>query len=155
MNAINDTIASVTDALRNTIEKHQRIALMYSGGLESSLLLHLARPWRDNVRVYHVRTDSALPHMVSFVDHVLAEWDYRIVTVDVAASFRDFGIPAYDHAPGKHVQGVTEASIYERRPFITFWPACCSKNRNIPCWEAIISDGTKARAHGTRKRFRR
>jgi asparagine synthetase B (glutamine-hydrolysing) len=49
-------LAAVVRMFEDAVSRHQRVALLYSGGLESSLLLHLAEPWRDNVTVYNMRT---------------------------------------------------------------------------------------------------
>lgn len=142
-------IASVEDALADAAVHHNRIALLYSGGLESSLLLHLAEAWQDRTTVYIVRTGTEFPHMVAHTDRALDGWDHRIIESDVVASFRERGIPA-NAVPIEHAPAF--APVFGRRllPAIVEWPMCCAENRNFPGYRAIVGDGMPVAFHGQR-----
>jgi len=132
-----DWLRTVEHAIGETAERHGRIALLYSGGIESGLLLHLAEPWRDSITVYTVRTGAEFQHMVSFVDRKLTGWDHRVITVDLRRSFNEMGLPA-SVVPIEHMQGIgSTMHITERLPRITPWPLCCARNRWQPGCEAI------------------
>jgi 3'-phosphoadenosine 5'-phosphosulfate sulfotransferase (PAPS reductase)/FAD synthetase len=136
--------------IADAVEKHGRVALLYSGGLESSLLLHLVAPWRDRITVYSVRTGAEFPHMVAFVDRKLQGWDHRVVRVDLGASFGDLGLPA-SAVPIEHVPGIASTlNIDERLPRIVPWTFCCVRNRWQPGCEAIKADGMMGVIHGQR-----
>jgi 3'-phosphoadenosine 5'-phosphosulfate sulfotransferase (PAPS reductase)/FAD synthetase len=147
---------AITAIMRNHQDREafsggtSRIALLYSGGIESSLLLHLLQPWRSSVVVYTVRTGAEFPHMVEFIDRKLSDWEHHVIRVDLAASFRDLGLPA-SAVPIEHMQGVgDQMNITERSPRIVPWPFCCSRNRNAPGYEAIAEDGLRDVIHGQR-----
>jgi 3'-phosphoadenosine 5'-phosphosulfate sulfotransferase (PAPS reductase)/FAD synthetase len=63
--------AAVETTIADAVGKHQRVALLYSGDIESALLLRLAEPWRQHITVYTVRTGAEFPHMVEFIDRHL------------------------------------------------------------------------------------
>jgi 3'-phosphoadenosine 5'-phosphosulfate sulfotransferase (PAPS reductase)/FAD synthetase len=140
----------ISAVLADTVQRHQRVALLYSGGIESSLLLRLAEPWRSQVTVYTVRTGAEFPHMVAFIDRMLKGWDHRVIRSDVVASFGQFGIPS-SVLPIEHTEGIAAVlNINERLPRIVPWPLCCRRNRWLPGCEAIKADGINALIHGQR-----
>jgi 3'-phosphoadenosine 5'-phosphosulfate sulfotransferase (PAPS reductase)/FAD synthetase len=143
-------LSGVESTIAETVAKHERVALLYSGGIESSLLLHLAVPWRDKITLYTVRTGAEFPHMVDFVDRKLSGWDHRVVRVDLGASFAELGIPA-SAVPIENMKGIGGMlNINERLPHIVPWPLCCVRNRWQPGCEAIKADGLSIAIHGQR-----
>jgi 3'-phosphoadenosine 5'-phosphosulfate sulfotransferase (PAPS reductase)/FAD synthetase len=141
---------TIADALESAAGRHRHVALLFSGGMESSLLLHSAKPWRSQIRVYTVRTGAEFPHMIAFIDRMLEGWDHRVVTGDLVASFHEFGIPA-SAVPIEHMQGIAKTlSMDERLPRIVPWPLCCARNRSQPWCEAIKTDGVDVAVHGQR-----
>jgi 3'-phosphoadenosine 5'-phosphosulfate sulfotransferase (PAPS reductase)/FAD synthetase len=145
-------IQEISKVIEKVVERteHGRTALLYSGGIESSLLLHLMEPWRSKTTVYIVRTGAEFPHMVEFQDRKLRDWDHHIIKADLGASFRELGIPA-SVVPVEHMQGVSEQmNIIERAPRIVPWMFCCVRNRCVPGYEAIAEDGIVNVIHGQR-----
>jgi 3'-phosphoadenosine 5'-phosphosulfate sulfotransferase (PAPS reductase)/FAD synthetase len=65
-------LAHAESMIADAVAKHSRVALLYSGGIESALLLRLIEPWRQQITVYTVRTGAEFPHMVAFMDRKLA-----------------------------------------------------------------------------------
>jgi 3'-phosphoadenosine 5'-phosphosulfate sulfotransferase (PAPS reductase)/FAD synthetase len=142
--------SSISEMLADVVRRHKHAALLYSGGIESSLLLHLAKPWRSQVTVYTVRTGAEFPHMVAFIDRMLKGWDHRMITTDLVTSFDQLGLPA-SVVPIEHMQGIAATlSCDERLPRIVPWTFCCARNRCPPGCEAIKADGIGAVIHGQR-----
>ena len=140
----------ISAILEDTVSRHQRAALLYSGGIESTLLLRLAEPWRSHITVYTVRTGAEFPHMITFIDRMLSGWDHRVIRSDVSASFGQFGIPA-SVLPIEHTEGIAATlNSNERLPLIVPWPLCCIRNRFVPGCEAIKADGIGGVIHGQR-----
>lgn len=140
----------ITARIADAVRHHERVALLYSGGIESSLLLRLAEPWRSRVTVYTVRTGTEFPHMVAFIDRKLEGWDHHVIPVDLVASFDQLGLPA-SVVPIEHVQGLAETvGVDERLPRILPWTLCCARNRSQPGYEAIKADGVHVVLHGQR-----
>jgi 3'-phosphoadenosine 5'-phosphosulfate sulfotransferase (PAPS reductase)/FAD synthetase len=148
--ASNSSATEISNTLAETVRTHQRVALLFSGGLESSLLLRLAEPWRSQITVYTVRTGAEFPHMVAFIDHMLKGWDHRVITTDLVASFHQLGLPA-SVVPIEHIQGIAATlKMDELLPRIVPWTVCCARNRWQPGNEAIKRDGIGAVIHGQR-----
>jgi 3'-phosphoadenosine 5'-phosphosulfate sulfotransferase (PAPS reductase)/FAD synthetase len=142
--------AAVETTIADAVRKNQRVALLYSGDSESSLLLRLAEPWRQHVTVYTVRTGAEFPHMVAFMDRKLEGWRNRVITRDLKASFVELGLPS-SVLPIEHTQGVSqEMSINERLPRIVPWNFCCSRNRSLFDWDAFRRDGIGVVVSGQR-----
>lgn len=143
-------IASVETTIADAVGKHQRVALLYSGDIESSLLLRLAEPWRQHITVYNMRTGAEFPHMVAFMDRQLEGWEHRVITRDLKASFVELGIPS-SVLPIEHTQGIShEMKINERLPRIVPWPLCCSRNRSLFDWDAFRRDRIEVVVSGQR-----
>lgn len=47
--------------------RHNRVALMYSGGKDSDVLLDLFRPFLDGITVYHGDAGDLLPEVAEHV----------------------------------------------------------------------------------------
>lgn len=117
----------------------RRIGLLYSGGLESSLLLKLLEPHRDHVSVFTVRTGEEFPHMVSFIDRMISGWDHHVIKRDLRASLVELGLPAsvlpIEHTPAF----AAHMNAKERLPRIVPWTLCCSQNRSPFDWALFHS----------------
>jgi 3'-phosphoadenosine 5'-phosphosulfate sulfotransferase (PAPS reductase)/FAD synthetase len=144
-----DWLSAAEQTIAQAVDSTEHTALLYSGGVESSLLLHLADPWRDRMTIYTVRTGAEFPHMVAFMDRKLKDWDHRVITADLVASFEQLGLPA-SVVPIEHTPVTGMLNINERRPRIVPWAFCCSRNRWQPGCEAIKRGGIGAVIHGQR-----
>ncbi|MFM0170609.1 phosphoadenosine phosphosulfate reductase family protein [Paraburkholderia sediminicola] len=58
--------------MHNTITKHERIALQFSGGKDSLAMLHLMRKHWDRMTVYWVNPGDAFPETIALVESVRA-----------------------------------------------------------------------------------
>jgi 3'-phosphoadenosine 5'-phosphosulfate sulfotransferase (PAPS reductase)/FAD synthetase len=99
-------LAAAARVFEDAVSRHQRVDLLYSGGLESSLLLHLSEPWRDHVTIYNMRTGAEFPHMIDFMDRKLAGWDHKVVTSDLKAFIEQEGIPS-SVVPVEHIPSIS------------------------------------------------
>lgn len=145
-----DWLVKATSVIEKAIKAESRVALFFSGGAESLMLLHLLEPWRHKVTVYTVRTGAEFPHMVEFIDRKLEGWDKRVVAADLHKSFRELGVPA-SAVPIEHLQGISGMIGGEDRlPRIAPWPFCCVRNRWLPGCEAVKADGFNIAVHGQR-----
>lgn len=149
MKPVENCSNNVGDVFEKISSEQDRVALLYSSGLESSLLLHIAEPWRDRIVVYTVRTGAEFPHMRSFIDRALAGWDHRIVEGDVKTSIRKRGIPA-NVVPIEHAPAFAATFGQISTPPIVDWVTCCAENRSLPAYRAVLADGLAVAFHGQR-----
>jgi sulfate adenylyltransferase subunit 2 len=98
---------------REVIAQFERPALLFSGGKDSILMLHLAvkafRPARVPFPVVHIDTGHNFPEVISFRDRRVAELGLRLVVGSVQASI-DAGRVGEESGPGasrNRLQSVT------------------------------------------------
>jgi 3'-phosphoadenosine 5'-phosphosulfate sulfotransferase (PAPS reductase)/FAD synthetase len=144
-------IAAATKKLAAALDGQERLALLYSGGLESNLLLALARPWKERVTVFTAMTGEEFPHMLSFIQEALNGWDRKIIRTSVSEFFANVGLPA-NVMPIEHQPGLQEFFGAVREPRIVAWVECCIRNRNEPVWRAIKESGIVSAAIGQREK---
>lgn len=130
--------------------RHERIALSFSGGKDSTVALWLLREagLLGRVTVYHLDTGDLFPEMVAHVE-ALQAWCPRFVHVrsDAKAWAAENGepsdlVPYTSHEIGRAVgAGSRIASRYD----------CCSANLMRPIYDRIRQDGNTLVIRGTRR----
>ncbi|WP_446665524.1 sulfate adenylyltransferase subunit CysD [Flexivirga sp. B27] len=79
--------AESIEIIREVIAEFDRPALLFSGGKDSAVLLHLARkaiwPAPLPITLLHVDTGHNLPEVIEFRDRVVAEGGHRLVVAAV------------------------------------------------------------------------
>ncbi|RNI23037.1 sulfate adenylyltransferase subunit CysD [Flexivirga caeni] len=79
--------AESIEIIREVIAEFDRPALLFSGGKDSAVLLHLARkaiwPAPLPIALLHVDTGHNLPEVIDFRDRVVAEGNHRLVVASV------------------------------------------------------------------------
>lgn len=79
--------AESIEIIREVIAEFDRPALLFSGGKDSAVLLHLARkairPAPLPITLLHVDTGHNLPEVLDFRDRVVAEGGHRLVVAEV------------------------------------------------------------------------
>ncbi|HWC23101.1 MAG TPA: sulfate adenylyltransferase subunit CysD [Flexivirga sp.] len=79
--------AESIEIIREVIAEFDRPALLFSGGKDSAVLLHLARkairPAPLPITLLHVDTGHNLPEVLEFRDRVVAEGGHRLVVAEV------------------------------------------------------------------------
>ncbi|MDE9367641.1 sulfate adenylyltransferase subunit 2 [Luteipulveratus sp. YIM 133132] len=80
--ALADLEAEAIEIIREVVAEFDRPALLFSGGKDSAVLLHLARkavwPAPLPITLLHVDTGHNLPEVLSFRDQVVADGNLRI-----------------------------------------------------------------------------
>ena len=110
--------------------KHPRAALEFSGGKDSTALLHLARPHLDKITVFFGDTGGVYPHVKDFVMRTCRELGAELVTVQPHMHVLDYhkekGLPV-DVLP---LDACSDFSGFkgEARPGtrLQAWTSCCS-----------------------------
>jgi len=95
--------AEAVHVLRETAAEVARPVLLFSGGKDSLVLVHLAlkafRPGRLPFPLMHVDTGHNFPEVIAFRDELVQRLDERLVVASVQASI-DAGRATEQHGPG-------------------------------------------------------
>jgi 3'-phosphoadenosine 5'-phosphosulfate sulfotransferase (PAPS reductase)/FAD synthetase len=82
----------------STGAQHERVALQFSGGKDSTALLYLARPWLDRITVIFAESGATFPHVVEHIERTCAKLGARLEIVrppaDVFAFTAEHGLPS-------------------------------------------------------------
>jgi 3'-phosphoadenosine 5'-phosphosulfate sulfotransferase (PAPS reductase)/FAD synthetase len=128
--------------------RHNRVALMYSGGKDSDVLLSLFAPFLEGITVYHGDAGDLLPEVAKHVAEVAAavphfkrvESDAR-AWISANATPSDL-VPADMTPMGRKVKG-------GRRNVVTLYE-CCNANRWQPWTARLLADGITLAIYGQR-----
>lgn len=122
-----------------TIDRHERIALQFSGGKDSLACLYLMRPYWDRLTVYWLNTGAAYPETVSLAKQV-SEMVPRFVEIAgrQPQAIEQFGFPT-DILP---VSGTPMGVIGSGGgvPMQDRY-SCCLRSIMLPLHERMIEDG--------------
>lgn len=131
------------------LDRHQKIALSFSGGKDSLACVYLLRDRLDDITLYHVDTGDLLPEMRESVSRVesLAPHFVRIDT-DVARWIAQWGLPSdlVPHSSHSIGQAMGES---ERR--LTSRYDCCYQNLMWPLFARVHADGNTLLIRGTKR----
>lgn len=125
--------------MKDIIERHERIALQFSGGRDSIACLYLMRPYWERLTVYWLDTGAAFPETVSLVKHVRGFVpNFVRINGRQPQVIADFGIPS-DIVPvsatpigiGGSGHGVPMQDRY----------SCCYRSIMLPLHERMVEDG--------------
>ncbi|KYH42868.1 sulfate adenylyltransferase subunit CysD [Branchiibius sp. NY16-3462-2] len=85
--ALRELEAESIQIIREVIAEFDRPALLFSGGKDSAVLLHLARkavaPAPLPITLLHIDTGHNLPEVIAFRDQVVADGEHRLVVANV------------------------------------------------------------------------
>lgn len=120
-------------AIASAIDRHQRAALLFSGGKDSMVLAHLAEPFRDRLVLLWVNTQGHLPHMVEHVRKYGETFQLVELASNYAERFIESGLPSL-------IVPMERAAAWQslqfkpdtERPLIADWLSCCSALRWRP-----------------------
>lgn len=141
--------AAIVQAAQAMLASHQHVAMGYSGGAESGLLLHLLRPLRGMLSVVWVNP-GALPHEAEHVRQAVEGWP-RFVEIgsDREAAWREQGLPTF-LLPLAHAPALAGDGPRPSRPLTTYH-ACCVAVRNAPLDRWAAANGVSLIIHGQRR----
>lgn len=130
------------------LDRHERIALAFSGGKDSLAVTHLLRPHWDRITFYHVDAGDLLPEVRDIVD------DYermvpRFVRIksDARAFMQQFGLPS-DLVP--HTATPVGIAIGGELGLVGRYD-CCGHNLWMPMHTRMMADGIKLVIRGTKR----
>lgn len=139
----------MTPNLSDYFMRHEGIALMLSGGKDSTTTLMLCRPWWDQITVYWSNPGAALPETIDRMARIKAMVpNFVEVRGDVMADIQQSGWPA-DIVPhsmtaiGRMTSGVDGIIVRDRF-------ACCYRNLMLPAYQQAVADGCTLIVRGER-----
>jgi sulfate adenylyltransferase subunit 2 len=110
---LDDLVDEAVTIIREVASECERPVLLFSGGKDSAVLLHLAlaafAPARLPFPVMHVDTGHNFPEVLAYRDDLLANWNVELIVASVQASI-DAGRVVEDTGPGasrNRLQSVT------------------------------------------------
>lgn len=126
------------DIIKSTIERHERIALQFSGGKDSLACLYLIRPFLDKVTVYWLNTGDTFPETLATMKKVrkIAP-NFIEVSGNVLAVQKEFGIPS-DIVPASGT--LIGRMVGHETPLIQDRYSCCLLSSIKPMHERMIAD---------------
>jgi 3'-phosphoadenosine 5'-phosphosulfate sulfotransferase (PAPS reductase)/FAD synthetase len=130
------------------LERHEKIALGFSGGKDSLAVVYLLQPYLDRLAIYHLDTGDLLPEVMDVVDHVRGfAPNFITVRSDVMAWQAANGLPT-DLLPfGSHPVG--RAIGHEAARLVGRYD-CCYSNLMLPLYQRVVSDGNTLLIRGTK-----
>ena len=135
--------------MKKIIEKHEKIAFMFSGGKDSLACLFLLRPFLDKITVIWVNTGDAFPETVKIIkDHTYELLNFIEVKTDVKKFKESFGMPT-DLVPIKNSQVGKMAVVKSDIKLINGYE-CCLHNLWIPAMKAANDIGATLIIRGQR-----
>lgn len=133
----------------SVLDRHEKIALQFSGGKDSLAVLYKLRQHLDRITVYHLDTGDQFPETRQIVEAMkLVAPHFKTVQSNVHAWIAAHGLPS-DLVP------TTCSPLGTRMGFgaaaMTDRFTCCWQNVMKPMHEAMIADGITLVIRGTKK----
>ncbi len=129
------------------LERHERAALLFSGGKDSLAVAHLLRPFWDRITLYHVDAGDLLPEVRAVVDEVAALVPrFERIRTDSAAWTRRIAEPS-DLIP---MTASAIGVIVGGRPLVDRY-TCCWHNIMKPAHDRVLADGIGLVIRGTKR----
>ncbi|WP_232474688.1 phosphoadenosine phosphosulfate reductase family protein [Neoroseomonas rubea] len=139
---------AITAAMAAHLSEHDRVALSYSGGAESGLLLHLFRPFRDRFVALWVNP-GALPHEAEHVRRQAAGGPFVELLSDREAAWRQYGLPSL--LPPSRLLGLPWDDAPPTGQRIAPNQICCAMVRSQPAHDWLGANAFTLHVHGQRR----
>jgi 3'-phosphoadenosine 5'-phosphosulfate sulfotransferase (PAPS reductase)/FAD synthetase len=130
------------------LDRHEKIALMASGGKDSLACVYLLRDYLHKIMVYHVDTGDLLPEMRASA-HRIAEMvpNFTRIETNVEGWINTHGLPTdlmpFSAHPIGHLMGQARTRLVPRYD-------CCWSNLMHPAMARTIEDGNTLLIRGTK-----
>lgn len=136
--------------MNSPLDRHERIALSYSGGKDSSACVELLREHLDRITIYHLDTGDLLPEMAEAVQMVeLSVPNFVRVQSDSGQWIAAHGMPS-DLMP-YHAHPVGQAMGQHHGTRIVSRYDCCFANVMAPMFERMRADNITLLIRGTKR----
>lgn len=121
------------------LDRHEKIALCYSGGKDSRACVQLLKEHLDRITIYNLDTGDLLPEMRASIAEVEAFAPRFVqVTTDVTGWIAEHGLPTdllpYSMHPVGQLMGEPRTKLVSRYD-------CCWNNLMWPLFERLRDDG--------------
>jgi phosphoadenosine phosphosulfate reductase len=131
------------------LDRHEKIALAYSGGKDSTAVLTLLEGHLDRITVYHLDTGDLFPEIRDHVRKMLHGLPHVVrIRGDVEAWIAEHGLPT-DLLPFNS-HPVAEAMGEARHKLVPRYE-CCWNNLMWPFFERVLADGNTLLIRGTKR----
>jgi len=135
--------------MQDFFNRHEKVALMFSGGKDSLACLHLVEKYLDKTVVVWVNTGANFPEIEAMMDEVKAKVpNFYEIKTNQAESIKTNGYPV-DVVPVNYTnlgQSVTSIKDFKVRSYFE----CCSENFWIPCGAEMHKLGVTGVIRGQR-----
>lgn len=125
--------------------------MAFSGGKDSTVLLHKLIPWRHLVTVYWANPGAPFPHVEEFIRSTCTKWGFELKIVQPPVSVQNHiatnGLPV-DMLP-------VDYTFMDRPVKLQGYTACCGPMFWYPLHDAMLADGHTIIVKGTKKSDRR
>lgn len=126
-------------SISDVIDRHERIALQFSGGRDSIACLYLMRPFWDRMVVYWCDSGAAYPETVELVAkvHDMVP-NFAVIPGRQPAVIKEHGIPT-DILPAS----ATPMGVFMSGGGVPMQDrySCCVRSRMMPLHERMVKDG--------------
>lgn len=124
---------------QNAIDRHDRIALQFSGGKDSLVCLYLMRPYWDRLTVYWLDSGDAYPETVSLMSQVREMVpNFARIEGRQPQAVAQFGFPTDILPASSTPMGVaaTGKGVLMQDRY-----SCCLRSIMLPMHERMLADG--------------
>jgi 3'-phosphoadenosine 5'-phosphosulfate sulfotransferase (PAPS reductase)/FAD synthetase len=112
-------------AAASLFARTHHVVVLFSGGKDSVVLVHLLEPWRERVSLVWANTGDGPPGKAEFVRGYGTRFRLFEIATDPRASWEAFGPPA-------EVVAVSSTRGGKSLDPVQPWTLCCWRNRNVP-----------------------
>lgn len=136
--------------MENIINRHEKIALMFSGGKDSTACLYLLQKWWDKIDVIWVNTGAAFPESIEIMEKIkklvprFIEWKS-----DQAKNIELYGYPT-DLVPSEYTAQGQYLIGRKKEIKLQSHLECCARNIWLPGMDAARASGATLIIRGQR-----
>lgn len=136
--------------IASVFERHANVALSFSGGKDSLAILHLTRPYWDQLTVYWMNPGNPFPETVELMKSIEALVPrFKVIHGFQREVIAQDGWPS-DVVPHRHttagnlIFGATPFKVQSRLD-------CCYRALMLPTYQAMLADGVTCCIRGKRR----